>query len=208
LRERGPIAARLRALVTTAALPLSLLLSSASSRPASAEPPGEDPFREEYRPPVAEEVGVGAGQLRVLGLLGGSVGLAGASGGALAARGAVELMTVAWVGLRGSGAIALPLGDGAAQTLSVRGGAVLHLLPYRSFDLALVLEAGVTALDLFRADRTVMPELLPGLALNLHLSPNVFLALESQLGWGVFARGGAGTSRLAFDNALGLGVAF
>ena len=177
--------------------------------PAQAdEPTPTYPFPEEYVVPKANEVGTTAGQLRIRGLLGGTYGsvLGSRQGAAFAMQSVIEGMLTSAVGLRATSYASIPF-DTAPQILAGRFGPSLHFLPYRRLDVGMFFDAGLATLDLFRANRTLLPMLGGGLTLDYSLSS--FFALHGELsGQGGIADEGAARVVLLGSALGGIGVMF
>jgi hypothetical protein len=167
---------------------------------SSSEPHPPDPFAQEYRPPVPKEVGTAAGQVRLL-------GAAGAFGidPELVLQATVEQMTSEYLGMRLTAAGTVTRRSAAPTLVSARVGPSLHLLPYRRADLTLFFEGGGGGIDLLGSDRTWMPVVAPGTALDLALGPSFVVHLEGQLVWGIYARQGAARTFFAPTAVVGLG---
>jgi hypothetical protein len=162
---------------------------------AAASP--ADPFSREYLPPVAQEVGAGAGQLRLFAL--GGLTHAPELVGELAA----ESMHLSFLALRGSLTAELShFGVTQPHFLTARVGVALHVAPYHRVDFSLFLDAGLAVADLFTAQRRASPVLSPGLALEVALTTHLFLRAEGQLFWAVLPLTG---SSLRGAGLLGLG---
>ncbi len=148
-----------------------------------------DPFAEEYSAPVSNEVGVGAGQVRPMLL----VGVAGLSPD-LSVRGTFEYTTLAYFGLRWSLEAQLTRFVDLPQPASARAGIGLHLLPYRRVDLGLFFEAGPALTDLAGQPR-LTPMLVGGLGLEVAISELIYYRLEAQVAWASYEKAGAPATR-------------
>jgi hypothetical protein len=120
-----------------AALVLAVLAYAGQAR---AE---DDPFAAEYVPPKGDVVGTSGGQFRMFGTMGGFIG----SDIGWSGQGTMELMTHAWIGIRGSSLHSIPFGDDP-QLWSFRMGPSLHLLRYHVVDLSIFGEGGFSLIDI------------------------------------------------------------
>lgn len=185
--------------VTRVALLLTLILFG--SRTARGADYPADPFADAYRAPIAEEVGTGAGQTRLM-LLGGVAGFQGAE---ILGLTTVEQMTIAFIGVRVTSSLVIAKPAQAQTVASLRVGPSLHLLPYRVLDVGIYVEGGLATVDPFAARRLLMPEVAGGLTVDLSFDPYWFVRLGGDAVWGVASRDGAGAERLRFSAVLGLG---
>jgi len=156
-----------------------------------------DPFASEYQPPVAREVGPGAGQLRLF-ALGGAT-----SSPDLLGQLTVESMHLSILALRGSLELELTtLGPAHPHLGSARIGVALHFVPYHRVDFSLFVDAGVAAADLFTSQRRAAPVVVAGGAIELALTSHLFLRAEGQVQWAVLPLSG---SLVRGAGLLGLG---
>lgn len=164
---------------------------------AAAAPP--DPFAGEYRPPVADEVGTAAGQVRVIG----AAGVRATGGAQLLGQTTLEIMTLAIAGVR----LSSPLSSGSDDPSLVawKLGPSLHLLPYRRIDVSLFMEAGAALLSPFSGDRQWTPVVSGGLGFDLSLSTYWFVHAEASLDWLRADVGGASDAVWAPGALLGIG---
>ncbi len=171
--------------------------------PAATHPP--DPFAEEYKIPSADdEVGATAGQFRAVGS---SYLALGRGGPSLGVHGTLELMTFAYLGVRGSlQADAFPPARAPSAWLA-KTGPSLHLFPYHRFDVSLFFEAGIGVLDPFEAHHTAMPVLAPGGTVEAWLSSSWFLRAEGHIDWGIYELGDGPRAHLREVGLLGIGYA-
>lgn len=176
----------------------ALLLTA--SRDARAE---EDPFAAEYRPPHAVTVGTAAGQFRIFGQSGGFIGHdLGWSG-----QGILELMTLAWIGVRGSSTLTIPFGNDP-QLWAFRLGPSLHILPYRRVDLSIFSEGGFSLVDVTQKHAsTIMPVIAGGGSFDVFLSSFVMIRFEGLLQIGIADRKGRAEDIVNPIGLLGLGLA-
>jgi hypothetical protein len=170
--------------------------------PAASHPP--DPFAEEYVVPKQEDVGTTAGQFRAMGS--GTIGL-GPSGPAVGAQGTLELMTFAYLGVRGTLAGDAFHREGDPGVWLAKTGPSLHLLPYRRFDIGAFFEAGIGVLDPVDDHRTAMPVLSPGGTIDLWIASSWFLHTEGHIDWGIYELGQGPRAHLRFVGCAGLGFA-
>ncbi|MFO0665525.1 MAG: hypothetical protein U0174_16335 [Polyangiaceae bacterium] len=186
-----------------AALVLSVLPNMAKAE----EPFPDYPFPEEYVVPKSDEVGTASGQLRLHGLLGGAyvATLGDRHGSAVALTGVTEGMLTSVVGLRATGFASIPF-EGP-QVFSARLGPSLHFLPYRRFDLGLFFDGGFATLDLFRANRTLLPVVGSGLTVDYAISNMLSLHGEFSGQVGI-ADQGAARVLLVGSATLGIVVMF
>jgi hypothetical protein len=155
------------------------------------------PYAEEYAPPRDPEVGTAAGQLRILGAAGGAYG----DGVSVAAQGTIELMTTAWLGVRSSSLITVPLGNDP-QLWSFRLGPSLHLFPYHRVDVGAFFDGGLALVNLTRSDHTAMPVIAAGGTIDVALSSFIVIHLEGLVQGGIASRAGIAQT---YVNAVGLG---
>jgi hypothetical protein len=162
-----------------------------------------DPFEGEYRLPAEREVGTTAGQFRIVG-----AGLLGLGRGArdLGLTGTLELMTFAYLGVRGTLRSSV-VTDGAPFVLAARVGPSLHLLPYRRVDVSLFFEGGAALVEPGTRRKTGMPVIAPGLSLEVWLSSWALLRLEGSIDWGIYVEQDAPRGYLRYLGSLGAGVA-
>jgi hypothetical protein len=166
---------------------------------AAAAPP--DPFAAEYAPPKSIEVGTAANQLRLLGSAGGLV----EQGLGAAAQGTMELMTIPWIGVRGSSLVTIPFTNGP-QLLGARLGPSLHLLPYQRVDLGSFFEGGAALVDVTKSSHAWMPVVAGGLTLDLAVTSFLVVHLEGYLQAGIADRGGRADVLFHPVGLLGLGL--
>jgi hypothetical protein len=176
---------------------LSIALLPSTAR--ADHPP--DPFADAYRPPVAEEVGTGAGQTR----LAIALGAAGFEGAEMLGQTIVEQMTIAFIGVRLVSSLVIAKPKDAHTVASFHIGTGLHLLPYRMIDLGLYVEGGLATVDPFNGNRALMPEVAGGLTIDIAFDPYWFLRLEGDTTWGVLRRDNAALERLRFAGIAGIG---
>jgi hypothetical protein len=181
---------------------LLLIVCSLCASLALAEHP-PDPFAGEYRLPQKRELGTAAGQFRILGS--GTLGLGG-KGPEVGLTGTLELMTFAYLGLRGTLAAPVYRPEHVPFVGAARVGPSLHLLPYRRVDLSVFCEGGAATVAPFTSKHTAMPMLSPGGTIEVWLDTWLLLRAEGRIDWGVYDAGRARTY-LRFVGALGLGLA-
>ena len=144
-----------------------------------AHPP--DPFPDATRlepdGSAAREVGIAAGQVRALGL----VGIGYQRDAHLGAAGVLELVTFPFLGVRGSGSFSMPTGLTDPSILALRTGPALHLRPYRTVDFGAYVEGGAAVGDLFRTRREPFVTLVPGVTLDVAVGSYWFFHVEAQL---------------------------
>jgi hypothetical protein len=191
--------ARVR-LAGLAVITLCVLLAA---RPARADHPA-DPFAAEYRVPGAREVGTTAGQFRIVGS--GLLGV-GRGGTELGLHGTLELMTFAYLGVRGSLQSSVLAADRAPFVLAARVGPSLHLLPYRRVDLSLFCEGGAALVEPGTKRQTGMPVIAPGLTLEIWLASWALIRLEGRIDWGVYEAHEQARGYLRYVGLSGLGFA-
>jgi hypothetical protein len=177
-----------------------LVLANASAARA-AHPP--DPFADQYVVPADRDVGTAAGQLRAIGSPAVAIGRAGAE---LGAQGTLEVMTLAYLGLRSTLAWTALRPSGEPMVLAGTIGPSLHLLPYRTLDASLFFEGGFAGVDL-TGTPTAMPIVAPGLALDAWIASWAFLRAEGRLDWGIYGANDAARGYLRFVASAGLGLA-
>jgi hypothetical protein len=163
-----------------------------------------DPFAGDYELPVAREVGTTAGQFRIIGS--GLMNLGGESP-ALGLHGTLELMTFAYLGVRGSLQTTLFGPNAEPLVFAAKAGASLHLLPYHLVDLSVFFEGGVGVVDPTKSNSTPMPLVSPGGTFEVWLSDWAFVHSEGHVDWGLYERASAAHKYLRFGGLLGLGVA-
>jgi hypothetical protein len=183
-------------------LALLSLCMLCTARAHADHPP--DPFAAEYRVPEAREVGTTAGQLRIVGS--GVVGV-GRGGSELGLAGTLELLTFAYLGVRGTLETSVLPPDDGPFVMSARVGPSLHLLPYRRIDVALFFEAGAALLEPRTRHKTGMPVLAPGLGLDIWLASWATIRVEGHLDWGIYELRDEARSYLRFAGQCGLGFA-
>jgi hypothetical protein len=180
-------------------LALLLLVFPAVAR--AEHPP--DPFAAQYKVPEDHDVGTAAGQFRAIGS--GLVAL-GRAGPELGLHGTLELMTFAYLGVRGSLETTLLRPSGEPMLLAGKLGPSLHFLPYRPVDFSLFFEAGVAGVDL-TGQPTAMPIVSPGATIEIWLASWAFLRAEGHLDWGIYESSDAPRAYLRLMGAGGLGIA-
>ena len=148
--------------------------------------PPNYPFPDEYEIPREKELGTTAGQWRIRALFGGAYGgsMKPNVSPALAMNVVTEWMLTSMIGLRWTGAATIPLGD-APQVFAGRLGPSLHLLPYRRVDVGAFFDGGLATLDLFRANRTLLPVLGAGGTLDISLTGTLAMHVEASLQGGI-----------------------
>jgi len=171
-------------------------------RPAASHPP--DPFANEYVVPEARETGTTAGQFRMV--ASGLVGI-GRAGWELGLAGTLELMTYAYLGVRGSLQANILRPSGEPFVFAAKTGPSLHLFPYRPVDVSLFFEAGVAAVDPFADHAAAMPVVSPGGTVEIWLGQALFLRAEGHIDWGIYASADAPRGYLRFVGLGGLGLA-
>lgn len=186
---------------TVATIAIAGLVLACAPAARAAHPP--DPFADQYVVRADRDVGTTAGQLHAVGGPAVAIGRAGAE---LGAQGTLELMTLAYLGLRSTlGWTALrPAGE--PMVLAGTIGPSLHVLPYRAFDASLFFEGGFAGVDL-TGTATAMPIVSPGLALDAWLVSWAFLRAEGRLDWGIYGANDAARGYLRFVASAGLGLA-
>jgi hypothetical protein len=149
------------------------------------------------------DVGTTAGQLRAVG--GGLVAV-GHDGPEVGLQGTLELMTLAYLGVRSSLEWTALRPSGEPMLLAGKIGPSLHLFPYRPVDLSFFFEAGFAGVDL-TGQATAMPIVSPGGTLEVWLAPWVFLRGEAHLDWGIYGANDAARGYLRLVGFGGLGLA-
>jgi hypothetical protein len=167
----------------------------------AAHPP--DPFADQYVVPEERDVGTAAGQLRAVGSPLVAVGRAGPE---LGFQGTLEVMTLAYLGLRSTLAWTALRPSGEPMVLAGTIGPSLHLFPYRPVDLSFFFEGGFAGVDL-TGQATAMPIVSPGLTLDVWLTSWAFLRAEGRLDWGIYGASDAARGYLRFIASGGLGLA-
>jgi hypothetical protein len=167
----------------------------------AAHPP--DPFASEYVVPADRDVGTTAGQFRMIGS--GLVGI-GADSPQLGLQGTLELMTLAYLGVRSTLEWTALRPSGEPMLLAGKVGPSLHLLPYRPVDVSLFFEGGIAGIDL-TGQATAMPIISPGMTFQVWLASWAFLQAEGHLDWGIFATDSVARGYLRAMGLGGLGIA-
>lgn len=164
----------------------------------------DDPFAGEYQLPRQRELGAVAGQFRIIG----SPMLVTSPGGPqFGLHGTLELLTFAYLGVRGSLQSTLTGPDDAPLLFAAKSGPSLHVLPYRHVDLSLFFEAGAAVVEPTRKRSTPMPVLGPGATFEVWLSHGVFLRFQTHLDWGLYRSPEAARRYKEWGSLLGLGIA-
>lgn len=170
---------------------------------ASVDHPA-DPFAGTYELPRERELGATAGQFRMTGAgllaLGGEVPEFGV-------HGSLELLTFAYLGVRGSLQTTFTSADSEPLVFMAKTGPSLHLLPYRRFDLSLFFEGGVAVVEPTKKNSTPMAVMGPGGTLEIWLDHWLFARGEGHMDWGLYEQRGASYRYLRFVGLLGLGIA-
>lgn len=177
------------------------MASALAASARAAHPP--DPFASQYVVPAERDVGTTAGQFRMIGS--GLVGI-GADSPELGLQGTLELMTVAYLGVRSSLEWTALRPSGEPMLLAGKVGPSLHLLPYRPVDVSFFFEGGIAGIDL-TGKATAMPIVSPGMTFQIWLASWAFLQAEGHLDWGIFATDGAARGYLRAMGLGGLGIA-
>lgn len=164
----------------------------------------EDPFAATYQLPRAREVGTTAGQFRMIGS--GLLNFGGTSP-ALGLHGTLELMTFAYLGVRGSLQTTLFGPSSEPLVFAAKAGASLHVLPYRRVDLSLFFEGGIGVVDPTKPSSAPMPLVSPGATFEIWLSHWAFLHSEVHLDWGIYERAALAHKYMRVGGKLGLGIA-
>jgi hypothetical protein len=186
-----------------AVLPFLLVLVAASAARADHPP---DPYADEYRLPVARELGSTAGQFRIVPSL--ALGVDPRDGGLdYGLAGTLELMTFAYLGVRGTLAMAILRPEGAPFVFSAKAGPSLQLLPYRRVGLTLFFEGGIAAVDSRTKHSFATPIVSPGGTLELWFASSAFVRAQAHLDWAAFEAKGAPETYLRVVGLLGLGLA-
>ncbi len=186
-----------------------------ASEPAPAVDPGaaenwanvsypEDPFADSYRMPRKRELGTVAGQFRMIGTA--LVNPRGADS-ELGLHGTLELMTFAYLGVRGSLQTTLFKPHDVPLVFAAKAGAALHVLPYRRVDLSFYFEGGVGVVAPTKPNSAPMPLCSPGLTFDIWLSHWAFLHTDVHLDWGIYERANAAHNYVRVGTLLGLGIA-
>ncbi len=164
----------------------------------------EDPFAASYHMPRVRQVGTTAGQFRMIGA---ALLHPGGAGPELGLHGTLELMTFAYLGVRGSLQTTLFGPSSEPLVFAAKAGASLHLLPYRRVDLSLFFEGGVGVIDPIKPGNTPMPLVSPGVSFEVWLSHWAFLYGEVHLDWGIYERATLAQKYLRVGALLGIGIA-
>ena len=178
---------------------LSVCPADAWSQSTASQAYPADPFADDYHVPVAKEVGTAAGQLRFLG----AVGFGGKD--TVFLQSSYEHMTFSYLGLRVSGHLAARHPRGEPGFWSFKTGPTVHFLPYRRFDISVFIVGGVSRVSIDDDSKTWMPEISPGLTLDLHLHSYWMVRLEGQYVWGIYRDDGMSASRNQWVGFLGAG---
>jgi hypothetical protein len=181
----------------------AITLVSLTAGAARADHP-PDPFAGEYRLPRAREVGTTAGQFR---MIGSGVLALGGSAPELGLHGTLELMTFAYLGVRGSLQTTVLHADDEPLVAAARVGPSLHLLPYRRVDVSLFFEGGAALVKPRSTHLTAMPVLAPGLTLEVWLASWALIRLEGHLEWGLYEAPPEASRYLRYVGLMGLGFA-
>jgi hypothetical protein len=185
---------------------VALALAPAVAR--AEHPP--DPFASQYVVPPDRDFGTAAGQLRAIGS--GLVAF-GPAGPEVGLQGTLELMTLAYVGVRSTLEWTALRPSGQPMVLAGKIGPSLHLVPYRVVDVSLFFEGGVAGIDLTSeaGPTTAAPILSPGATLQVWLASWAFLQAEGHVDWAVYTQpqpaSDAARGYLRFVTTGGLGLA-
>ena len=190
-------------LALPAPCPATAQTSGAASQWDEVEVPA-DPFAGEYQLPRLREVGTVAGQFRIIGS---PMVVTGRGGPQFGLHGTLELLTFAYLGVRGSLQSTLAGPDGDPLLFAAKAGPSLHVLPYRHLDLSLFFEAGIAVVEPTRKRSTPMPVLGPGGTLEVWLSHGVFLRFQAHLDWGIYRHADDARRYKQWASLLGLGIA-
>lgn len=162
-----------------------------------------DPFASHHVAPRATQLGVTAGQLRILG----AAGALYARGPQLMLHGTIEVTTVKWIGIRfSSDATVVRLANEGPAIWSWQAGPALHLLPHRRVDIGAFFEAGPGWVNAFRDDGAWMARMTVGGTMDVSVTPYWFIHFEGSFSAGVFDRNGAAANYLAPGACVGVGV--
>lgn len=165
----------------------------------------EDPFAGHYQLPDEQETGATAGQFRMIGSL---MLVAGEKGIEPGLHGTLELLTYAYLSVRGSlqTTIAAPSGE-PLPVFMAKVGPSLHILPYRRVDLSLFFEGGVAVIGATKADGAPMAVASPGASFELWLTHWAFMRLEGHVDCGSYAQDGLANKYVRFGALTGIGIA-
>jgi hypothetical protein len=198
-----------RSLLVAACLTVSRAGAAAAQEESSASHWDQvevpvDPFAGEYRLPRERELGTAAGQFRIIGSL---MLVSGGNEPRFGLHGTLELMTFAYLGVRGSLESTLTGDSADALLFAAKAGPSLHVLPYRPIDLSLFFEAGIAVVEPTSKHSTPMPVLGPGGTFEVWLSHGVFLRCQVHMDWGIYQQGEQGRRYKTWASLLGLGIA-
>jgi hypothetical protein len=164
-----------------------------------------DPFAGRYELPQGREIGTTAGQFRIFGS---AMLVAGREGVEPGLHGTLELMTYAYLSVRGSlqTTVAAPAFE-PVPVFVAKTGPSLHLLPYRRVDLSLFFEGGVGVVSATKHDSAPMAVASPGATFELWLSHWALLRAEGHVDCGFYNRAGVAHKYVQFGALLGAGIA-